>query len=131
MSNIYVYDIDDLKNVIEDNIENRQREAIKGERIIDEAVIRFSQWHSSLNVIPTIKDLRSKLQSIADAELKKTFHALDLSDKQQSAMQRMTQALVNKFLHDPTDLLKRDGCQGGKTTYLDITRKLFRLDDED
>jgi glutamyl-tRNA reductase len=131
MSNIYVYDIDDLKNVIEDNIENRQREAIKGERIIDEAVIRFSQWHSSLNVIPTIKDLRSKLQSIADAELKKTIQALNLSDKQQSAMHRMTQALVNKFLHDPTDLLKRDGCQGGKTTYLDITRKLFRLDDED
>ena len=131
MSNIYVYDIDDLKNVIDDNIENRQREAIKGERIIDEAVIRFSQWHSSLNVIPTIKDLRTKLQSIADAELKKTFQALDLSGSQQSAMQRMTQALVNKFLHDPTNLLKRDGCQGGKTTYLDITRKLFRLDDED
>jgi glutamyl-tRNA reductase len=42
----------------------------------------------------------------------------------------MTEAMVNKFLHDPTLFLKGNGCHGGKSVYLDVTRKLFNLDDE-
>jgi glutamyl-tRNA reductase len=129
LTNTYVYDIDDLKGIIEENIEDRQREAVKGERIVDEAVIKFRQWFESLNVVPTIKALRSKLESIADSELKKTLQSRALSDKDSEAVQRMTRALVNKILHDPTDVLKRNGCQSGHSAYLDITRKLFKLDD--
>ena len=131
LTNMYVYDIDDLKGVIDENIEDRQREAVKGERIVDEAVIRFREWFSSLGVVPTIKDLREKLQGIAEAELSKTRQSVDLSDQQWKAMQRMTQALLNKIMHDPMDILKSNGCQGGKTTYLDVTRKLFKLDDSE
>jgi glutamyl-tRNA reductase len=40
----------------------------------------------------------------------------------------MTQSLINKILHDPTEVLKRNGCQGGRSAYLDIARKLFKLD---
>jgi glutamyl-tRNA reductase len=42
----------------------------------------------------------------------------------------MVQAMINKILHDPTEILKRNGCQGGRSHYLDVTRKLFKLDDE-
>lgn len=129
LSNTYVYDIDDLKGVIEENIEDRQREAVKGERIVDEAVIRFREWIDSLDVVPTIKDLRGKLKGIADAELNKTRQSIDLDEQQWKAMERMTHALINKFMHDPTDMLKSNGCQGGKKTYLDVTRKLFKLDE--
>ena len=58
LTNSYVYDIDDLNGVIDENIEDRQREAIKGERIIDESVIGFKNWYLSLDVVPTIDDLR-------------------------------------------------------------------------
>jgi len=57
LGNVYVYDIDDLKSVVDENIEDRQREAIKGERIVDEAVIQFHQWYDSLEVVPTIVSL--------------------------------------------------------------------------
>ncbi len=60
LPNCYVYDIDDLQNVIEDNIEDRRQEAIKGERIVDEAVIRFQEWLASLDVVPTIVALRQQ-----------------------------------------------------------------------
>jgi len=63
LDNSYVYDIDDLKGIIEENIEDRQKEAVKGERIIDEAVIRFREWHEALDVVPTIVALRGKLES--------------------------------------------------------------------
>jgi len=63
LDNSYVYDIDDLKGIIEENIEDRQKEAVKGERIIDEAVIRFREWHETLDVVPTIVALRGKLEA--------------------------------------------------------------------
>ncbi|HSO67114.1 MAG TPA: glutamyl-tRNA reductase, partial [Desulfatirhabdiaceae bacterium] len=46
------------------------------------------------------------------------------------ALQRMTQAMINKFLHDPTTYLKRNGCMGNRSLHLDVTRKLFNLDPE-
>ena len=129
LSNTYVYDIDDLKGVIDENIEDRQREAIKGERIVEEAVVNFRRWYDSLDVVPTIKALRKKLEGIAAVEVKKTLQAEGMSDEGRQAVERMTQTLINKILHDPTDVLKRNGCQDGRSAYLDITRKLFKLDE--
>lgn len=129
LSNSYVYDIDDLKGVIEENIEDRSREAVKGERIVDEAVIRFRQWYESLDVIPTIVELRNKMQGIAKNEIKKTMRSLHhLSDDDGRAMHTMTEALINKILHDPTLFLKNAGAHADKSVCLDITRKLFNLD---
>ncbi len=132
LSNVYVYDIDDLKDVIEENIEDRNREAARAERIIDEAVIRFRGWYQSLDVVPTIVALREKMLTIAEGEIRKTLaHSLShLSNEETAALRRMTDALINKILHDPTLFLKNDGCRGGKSVYLDVTRKLFKLDEE-
>ncbi len=131
VSNAYVYDIDDLKGVIEENIEDRKREAVKAERIIDEAVIRFAKWRESLDIVPTIVDLRKKFDGIAEAEVKKTTKSLrHFSEEDLMAVQRMTSAIVNKILHDPTIFLKRNGCRGGHSVSLDLTRKLFKLDEE-
>ncbi len=131
INNAYVYDIDDLKGVIEENIEDRSREAAKAERFIDEAVIRFRQWYENLGVVPTIKDLRKKMERIAENEIKKTLKSLpDLSAEKCDAINRMTEAIVNKFLHDPTIYLKNEGYHGDKSISLDLTRKLFNLDQE-
>lgn len=130
LTNTYVYDIDDLKSVIDDNIEDRNREAIKGERIVDEAVISFRNWYESLEVTPTIIALRDKISRIANAETKKTLQNLKhLSDDDQEAITRMTDAMTNKILHHPTILLKSNSCQQNKSLFLDITRKLFKLDE--
>jgi glutamyl-tRNA reductase len=130
LSNSYVYDIDDLKGVIDENIEDRSREAVKGERIVDEAVIHFRHWYESLDVIPTIIALKEKLETIVRSELDKTLPSLDhLSENDFQAVHKMTNAMIKKILHDPTLLLKSNGCQGDKSLYLDITRKLFKLDD--
>ncbi len=131
LANAYVYDIDDLKGVIEENIEDRKREAVKAERIIDEAVIRFAQWHESLDIVPTIVDLRKRVEGIAEAELERTMKSLKhLPEQDREAIQRMTGAIVNKVLHHPTMYLKRNGCMGCHSVSLDVTRKLFKLDEE-
>ncbi len=131
VSNAYVYDIDDLKNVIDENIEDRNREAVKGERIVDEAVIQFRKWYESLGVVPTIVALRAKLELIGESEIQKTLQSLKhLSEDDRIALQRMTQAMVNKILHDPTVYLKRHGSYGDQSIHIDVTRRLFNLDDD-
>jgi glutamyl-tRNA reductase len=129
LSNSYVYDIDDLQGVIEENIEDRQREAIKGERIVDEAVIRFRQWYAGLEVVPTIVALRSKLESIAETEIKKTMQSDKIPESSRGAIQKMAGALVNKIMHDPMVFLKKDSMPGDKSNRIDTVRKLFNLDD--
>jgi glutamyl-tRNA reductase len=130
LNNAYVYDIDDLKGVIEENIKDRNKESIKGERIVDEAVISFKRWFESLDVVPTIVALRNKIDSIATSEIDKTLRSLNhFSDDDRQAIHRMTNSLVNKILHDPTLFLKSDGCHGDRFAYIDLTRKLFKLDE--
>lgn len=129
ITNSYVYDIDDLKGVIEDNIEDRNREAIKGERIVDESVIQFRHWYESLDVVPTIVALRQKMSEIAASEMRKTFNSLGhLTEADMQAIEAMTRSLINKILHNPTLCLKNNHFHGDKPVYLDITRKLFNLD---
>jgi glutamyl-tRNA reductase len=129
LDNTYVYDIDDLRNVVEENIEDRQREAVKGERIVEEAVIQFRRWYEGLEVVPTIVALREKLEAIGRAELEKTVQGLPhLDGEDRRALERMLRALTNKFLHDPTIYLKCEDCHGDRRRALDTTRKLFRLD---
>lgn len=127
LSNVYVYDIDDLKGVVEENIQDRQQEALKAERIIDEAVLRFSQWRQSLEVVPTIVALHRKLELIAEAEIKKTLQG-SKEPPDEAALGRMAAAMINKFLHDPTQTLKSDGRHGNRQELLDAIQRLFNLD---
>ena len=130
LDNSYVYDIDDLQGVINENIKDRKQEAVKGERIVDEAVFKFRRWYESLGAVPTIVDLRNKMESISKAEVQKTLQAMPhLSKEDGIAMQKMSSAMINKILHDPIIQLKSDGCHGDRSTFIDIARKLFRLDE--
>jgi glutamyl-tRNA reductase len=71
------------------------------------------------------------MEHIAENEIKKTFKSLpNLSAKEYDAISRMTEAIMNKFLHDPTLYLKNEGYHGDKSIGLDLTRKLFNLDQE-
>ncbi len=128
LANSYVYDIDDLKGIIDENLDDRRKEAIKGERIVDEAVIHFREWHESLDVVPTIVGLRNKLESIVEAELKKTLQTSKLSEQEAEAIYKMAESLINKILHDPTLFLKQNGMREDKSFYIDTVRKLFKLD---
>ena len=129
LSNSYVYDIDDLQGVIDENIEDRQKEAIKGERIVDEAVIQFRDWSASLEVVPTIVALRNKLESIAETEIKKTLQSNKIPESGAQAINKMADSLINKILHHPTMFLKRNSMTGDKSNQIDLVRKLFKLDE--
>lgn len=128
INNAYLYDIDDLQNLVNDNLEERSREALKGERLVEEAVIKFRWWLNSLAVVPTIKDIKQKLEKIADAEAEKTIAKLgSLSSEEAEAVKRMARAVTRKAMHDPILFLKNMGNHRDDSHYLSAARHLFNL----
>ena len=129
ISNAYVYDIDDLKNVVESNIQQREQETVKAKRFVEEAVVVFRQWLDSLAIVPTIKAINDKMTTIVDMELEKTLGSLShLSEADVAAIQRMTRAIASRAIHDPILFLRNAGDHRDDSLYLNVTRQLFNLD---
>ncbi|SLM32210.1 Glutamyl-tRNA reductase [Desulfamplus magnetovallimortis] len=128
IDNVYLYDIDDLQNIVDDNMDERKKEAVKGERLVEEAVIKFQKWIDSLDVVPTIVDIKNKIDTIAKSEAEKTLASLDLNDWQKEAIERMLQAVSSKIMHDPIRFLKNTGCHRDDSFYINAARQLFNLD---
>ncbi len=129
--NVYLFDIDDLQNVIEVNKSERLKEADKAERIVTEETLKFTQWLENFEVTPTIVAIREKADAIRTAELAKTLSQLkDLSPKEIKSIEILTTSLINKLLHDPLNFLKSNNAPDEKEMKLDLTRKIFGLDTE-
>jgi glutamyl-tRNA reductase len=131
LENVYLYNTDDLQGVVENNMEQRRREAEKAEEIVAGEIGQFLTWLSSLEVVPTIVALRGHFEGIRRAELAKTISSWkDLSPDDEKRLEALTSAMVNKLLHVPTNVLKQTG-QGNRTDlYLDALQNLFALSTE-
>lgn len=128
ISNAYVYDIDDLKNIVESNIEQRGRETVKAQRFIEEAVVKFRSWLDSLAIVPTIKALNDKMTGIVDMECKKTLAALKhLSKEDIDSIKRMTRSIASRTIHDPILFLRNTGNHRDDSLYLSVTHQLFNI----
>jgi glutamyl-tRNA reductase len=113
LDNVYLYDIDDLSSVVEINREGRGREAIKAKRIVDEETLKFEHYIETLEVKPTIVELRRRIREMAEGELAKSRHRLgELSEEQEDALEAMLHAIAAKILHHPMEYLKSPMCTG-------------------
>ncbi len=132
LNNVYLYDIDDLKGVIESNKAQRQDAAVKAHRIVQEEVVKFEKWLKTLAVVPTIVSLRNKVEAIIQAEFGKSRSVLDqLAPAQRKAVDILIRSIVEKMLNDPILFLKGKAGRSTLNDYLDTTRKLFSLDEGD
>jgi len=128
IENVYLYNMDDLQKVANENIKGREKEAQKAEAIVEAEVLKFVRWYQSLEVTPTIVALREKFEEIRKRELEKTlsFHP-NLSEKEKKSLEALTSAIISKILHTPTTLLKQTNEEAMAELYLDTLRTLFGL----
>jgi glutamyl-tRNA reductase len=134
LDNVFLYDIDDLEKVIEDNKDEREREAVKAEAIVAEEVEAFWSWLASMEVTPMIVALREKAEAIRKREVEKTLAALkDLPPHAQKAIEALSTSITNKLLHPPIVYLKNSSRGGESPESADtaVVRRIFRLDEED
>ena len=128
IENAYLYNMNDLQKVVNDNIHDRKKEAQKAETIVQDEVVKFVNWYKSLEVTPTIIALRNKFEEIRKKELGKTLSLHpDLSEKEKKSLEALTSAIINKILHTPTTLLKQTDEETTADLYLDTLRTLFQL----
>jgi len=128
VDNVYVYDIDDLNNVIETNLEERQREALKAEEIVTEEVRSFRRWLDAQQVTPTIITLRRKYEEVKNAEVAKAVSALGADDpKMRKVVESLASSLLNKILHAPISSLKKDADGRNPMDLVAMVREIFDL----
>ncbi|OUS09298.1 glutamyl-tRNA reductase [Gammaproteobacteria bacterium 54_18_T64] len=126
LDDVYLYTVDDLKEVIEVNLRHREDAAGQAEEIIAEGV---SNWRSQLRgqqAVGTIRAFRDKLGAMRDVELDKALASVAQGQSAEQVLRQLAHGLTNKFLHLPTTRLKRAGEQGDND-YMNWTRDLFDL----
>jgi len=127
LENVYLYNIDDLQGVVDANMFERQKEAEKAEKIIDEEVETFLKWLASLDSVPTIRALRARAEEIKSEELSKLLHKMtDIGEQEKDAIEYMATALMNKLIHPPTAALKES--TEDKESIVALIQKLYGID---
>jgi glutamyl-tRNA reductase len=130
LDNVYLYNVDDLQGVVHANMFERQKEAEKAEKIIEEEIDTFLKWQSSLDSVPTIVALREKAEEIKKEELDKLLHKIPgIGEKEREAIEYMAAALVNKLIHPPTAALKE--ASEDKDAMVATIRRLYGIDGEE
>jgi glutamyl-tRNA reductase len=130
IDNVYVYDIDDLNNVIETNLEERNKEAGRAEEIVVAEVAAFRRWLDAQQVTPTIVSLRRKFDEIREAEVAKALSVLGTDDpKTRKVVEALASSILNKVLHAPVTALKNDGNGRDPMELVAVVRDLFDLSD--
>jgi glutamyl-tRNA reductase len=130
IDNVYLYDIDDLKGIIDLNREERRKEAERAEHIIGEETLKFQNWLATLDIVPTIIALRNKAETIRRHELQRTMaHLPELAEKDRRAIEILTESIVRKLLHDPILFLKKKAERESRQRFIDSAQQLFNLTD--
>jgi len=129
LERVYLYNIDDLDQVIAENREKRQQEAERAEAHVREEVEKFEAEVRGQRVKPVIMALRAKYLEIALAEVERTIKRLpSLGDQDQEALRRTATAIVNKFLHEPLSTLKESARGEDADRAVDWALRMFALD---
>lgn len=130
VDNVYLYNIDHLQDIVDENIKNRRREALKAEAIIEEEVEHYTGWLRELEAVPTIVSLRSKAESIVRTEMEKASGWMaSLENEDREKVQALVQGIVNKMLHAPVAVMKEESAEFASQDIVAAARQLFRLDD--
>ncbi|HSU87399.1 MAG TPA: glutamyl-tRNA reductase [Terriglobia bacterium] len=128
IDNAFLYDIDDLQQVIDENLKERLKEASRAEEIITSEVEAFCLKMKGREVVPTIVQLRETLEKLRRDEIERNRrHLKDLSPEQQEALDQITKSLVNKILHTPIEQLKQLAHDPQGPDIADLIRKIFNV----
>ena len=130
LDNLYLYDIDDLQKVVDTGLEDRRREAVLAEAIVEEELTSFQARDRAREASPTIVALREKLRATAREELRRYRGRLGpLSPKQEAVIDEMVESLVNKVLHGPTREMKRAAGPEAARRVIDLVWRMFDLEE--
>ncbi|HDR4913063.1 glutamyl-tRNA reductase [Bacillus cereus] len=128
----FLYDIDDLQGVVEANRAERLKEAEKIQFMIEEEIVLFKTWLSTLGVVPLISALRDKALAIQSETMVSLERKIpNLSDREKKVISKHTKSIINQLLKDPILVAKEIAAEEGASEKLALFAKIFDLEMED
>lgn len=130
LADVYLYSVDDLKEVIDSNVQSRQTAAAEAEHIIEKGLLDFQQKQRSLDIVSSLKAFRDKAESIRDVELEKALKSLEKGENAEKVVANLARLLTNKLIHSPSVQMKKASAEG-RNELVALAQELFELDDGD
>jgi glutamyl-tRNA reductase len=128
LGEVFLYNIDDLRTIVQENLARRGTELARAEAIVDEEVARFAAWMQSREIVPTVVALRQRFETIRRAELQRLEPKLSgLPPEARTRVDEVTRLIVEKLLLTPTEQLKSVSDEAMIVAYADALNRLFRL----
>ena len=124
LNDAYLYTVDDLHGIIEQNMAARQQAAEQAEVIIKEERDQYMSWYRSLESVTLIRDYRSRAEQLQQQELTLALHALEQGKDSAEVVQRLARRLTNKLTHTPTRALNEAGKAGDHDILAVLAQKL-------
>lgn len=128
LDDVYLYTVDDLQEIIQDNLESRKQAAEQAGEIIDAQVDNFLNWQRTLEAVDVIREMRSCAETLSNEVMDKAMKQLAQGKSTEEAMQFLAHTLMNKFLHQPSIQLRQAG-QDSRHDLIEFARTLFLGDD--
>ncbi len=130
IENVYLFNVDDLEAIVQQNVLEREREIARGEPLIEEETSTFLKEVLPPDAAALLVALREKLQAVADEELRRAMARLEgLSPGQREEVAEMNRRLINKILHGPTERIRKGTLDGETPICAELIRKLFGISD--
>ena len=132
LRNVFLYDMDDLKRVSQENLKARERAASAAETIVDEEVADYERWLRTLELTPTIVALRERVRGVVLAREAEDARpsSSGMSAAHERALDAMCESIVNQLLHAPLTELKRSQQGRRRRALVHAVQRLFKLDVE-
>jgi glutamyl-tRNA reductase len=130
LSDVYLFTVDDLAEVVRQGVESRSLEVESAEAIISERLQDFNTWLAGRALVPTIRDLRDHSDRITRSEVARAQKRLAAGDDPSSVIEQMAQQMQNKFLHAPLAALN-SAAPDEQESLVNLVRRLYRLQDID
>ena len=130
LDDVYLYTVDDLKEVIEENQRSRENAAREAEEIIEAGAHEFMRQLRSLLAVDTLTALRSQAEQTRDQELEKAMRQLRNGKDAEEVLTQLARGLTNKMLHQPTIQMRKASAEG-RTEVLSAVQELYQLSESD
>ena len=130
LDDIYLYAIDDLQNVVEENLQSRMDAAEQAHEIINDEASKYLDWQRALSSVDFISELREATQAMSNEVLEKALKQLNKGQSPEKVLEFLTHTLTNKFLHRPSTEI-RSASQNSRHDLIQLARKLLIKNNED
>jgi glutamyl-tRNA reductase len=126
---VYLYSVDDLQDIINENMRARHEEARKADSLIDTGLAEYRRQLRTLDAVDTLRVYREQAEQQRDAELERALRALERGERAEAVMAELARALTNKLIHVPSIGLRKAG-ERGELDRIAWLRQWLALDDD-